>query len=47
MGSIPVGDANKFRGGLAHLDRASALQAEGDRFESDILHHGILVFLPL
>ena len=27
-----------FNGGLAQMDRASALHAEGHRFESDILH---------
>ena len=28
----------QFLGGLAQLARASALQAEGHRFDSDILH---------
>ena len=31
---------NYLFGGLAQLARASALQAEGQRFESVILHHG-------
>ena len=31
---------NCLFGGLAQLARASALQAEGQRFESVILHHG-------
>jgi hypothetical protein len=29
------------KGGLAHLARALAWQARGDRFESDILHNTI------
>ena len=36
-GSSPVRTAEK-KGGLAQLARASALQAEGQRFESVILH---------
>ena len=36
-GSSPVRTAEE-KGGLAQLARASALQAEGQRFESVILH---------
>ena len=36
-----VGSTAKLSGGLAQLARASALHAEGHRFESDILHTGI------
>ena len=32
---------NSF-GGLAQLARASALHAEGHRFDSDILHHNLI-----
>ncbi len=31
-------------GGIAQLARASALQAEGHRFDSDYLHHTIKQF---
>jgi hypothetical protein len=33
-----VGSTKKLSGGLAQLARASALHAEGHRFDSDILH---------
>ncbi len=33
-----VGSTAKLSGGLAQLARASALHAEGHRFDSDILH---------
>ena len=37
-GRFDLHTANK-KGGLAHLARALAWQARGDRFESDILHN--------
>ena len=36
----------RIYGGLAQLARASALQAEGQRFESVILHQGRKLFRP-
>ena len=36
---------NKKFGGLAQLARASALHAEGHRFDSDILHNLVRGFL--
>ncbi len=38
---MPV--TTKIIGGLAQLARALALQARGHRFDSDILHHAVLV----
>ena len=40
VGSIPTGATF---GGLAHLARALAWQARGDRFESGILHKKVLI----
>ena len=39
---VPPDAASVFHGGLAQLARAPALQAGGQRFESVILHSGIL-----
>ena len=35
---LPTADCQLKKGGLAQLARASALHAEGHRFDSDILH---------
>ena len=38
VGSSPTESTNSYIGGISSVGRASALQAECHRFESDMLH---------